>query len=161
MKKLTHNNFTITGLVITYIIIIIKILISYFLIEFSEIYGSLLILQESEYASFFTPEFLLVYITIHVIFLILVIAYHRHKIKSFVFIGILNTLFFSPLGGIFILIGGAMQTKETQKLETEPQIQNDFISIETKLKNLEKLFENGTITKDEYELKRKEIIDTL
>ncbi len=157
MKKQIHNSYTTAGLVITYVVIALKII-------FIILFASILFLGSLDMTDPLDLMFIkiwnttsIILVIIHLFFLGLTVAFHRNKIKSYIIIGVITLLLSSVIGGIFILIGGYLQNKDDPELNT----QNDFISIETKLKNLEKLFENGTITKDEYELKRKEIIDTL
>lgn len=145
MKNQKHNNYTTVGLIITYITVLLKFAILYFIlaIDYFEHYPIFFIFHES---------LVIPYMFISLVFLMFTVAFDAHKIKSFFAIGLINILFFSFLGGIFILLGGSI------KNTPQPAI-NNFNSLEKKLKYIEELYEKGILSKEEYDAKRKNIIE--
>lgn len=96
----------------------------------------------------FWPNFLIrgIWGNLAFIALIIVFLYHVNVIKNHVFPGIF-AFFINPIAGIFILVGNS---KKTEVVDSP---------LESKLHELETLYNNGLITKDEFETKRKRILD--
>lgn len=147
MQNQKHNNYTIAGLIITYMTIFLNFGVIYLLLTLG-FFNQFFIIVE-------IPIFLiliLIYIFFSLFFLIFAIAFHTNKIKSFIIIGIIDLFFFSSIGGILILIGGYIQSNKNDA-------KNSLNELEEKLKNLEELLEKGILSKEEYDAKRKNIIE--
>jgi surface polysaccharide O-acyltransferase-like enzyme len=76
------------------------------------------------------------------------------KTKDYFLVGVVSLIPSFLIGGLIILIGGKNSIRyyiiQKQKIETS--------DLEEKLKTLESLLERRVITKEEYDLKRKDII---
>jgi len=152
MTEQKYHGLTSAGIILTYISFGLEI---FFLAPLCFLIGTNFF---NQFLGLLTTELLIFIIIIitHIvffaIFMIFLILFHKRKIKSYILIGIMNLLFFNPLGGILILVGESISLNNKTK-------SNTFDNLEVKLKNLENLFEKNIITKDEYETKRKEIIN--
>jgi len=64
--------------------------------------------------------------------------------------------------GIYLVMGASIKSDEEQKMkESESNSNSEEHELKTKLKKLKSLFEDELITKGEYELKKKEILEQL
>jgi hypothetical protein len=73
--------------------------------------------------------------------------------KNYILVGLIS--FFPSLlfGGLFVLLDGKRSIKHSQL-----HAKRHLLGLEEKLKTLESLLERRVITKEEYDLKRKDII---
>ena len=88
-----------------------------------------------------------------VITLVLTILYHTNKITNYILIGIMGILI-SIIGGIFILVGQPKTMNDNKSTD-----EDDLSNLEYKLRQLDTLLTKGVLTKEEYDSKRKSIID--
>ncbi|MCF7924624.1 MAG: hypothetical protein K9L64_05960 [Candidatus Izimaplasma sp.] len=88
-----------------------------------------------------------------VVTLVLTILYHTNKITNYILIGILGILI-SVIGGIFILVDQPKTINNTKTVE-----EDDLSNLEYKLRQLDTLLTKGVLTKEEYNSKRKSIIN--
>ena len=139
MKK-KHTGLDLIGIIIAYVSFPIILIIR----------GTMgAIFPDQSLSNFqFIPNFLLrgIWGNLAFIALVIVFLYHINVIKNHVFPGIFS-FFINPIAGILILVGN---NKKTEVVEND---------LETKLHELESLYNNGLITKDEFETKRKRILD--
>jgi len=81
----------------------------------------------------------------------------RFKNSSYILLGLITLIPSLIIGGLFILIDGNRSIQSA--LVNSSNIQNNS-PLEIKLKEIENLFQRRIITKDEYDLKRKDIISS-
>ena len=144
MNKRNHNGLILTGIIITYIATYVKALCILLVVR------SGIHLQFE--GTFPYDTILTLYLILAPIILLLTVLYHVKVIKSYVLIGLLAFLTFSPIGGILILIGGDKKT-------AQQPTQLNANALQTNLKKLEDLLEKGVLTKEEYEARRKFLIE--
>lgn len=104
------------------------------------------------WSTYFTEWYVLLCL-LGIVTLIITILYHLNKITNYLIVGILG-IFVSLIGGIFILVA----MSENEKEETIEK--NDLTNLEYKLRQLDTLLTKGVLTKEEYDLKRKSIIES-
>ncbi|HBE98747.1 MAG TPA: hypothetical protein DDW18_01690 [Firmicutes bacterium] len=91
--------------------------------------------------------------------------YYINKNKKLIWVGVCNLIFVSLIGGILYLCWeGETETKDEKTTALSPKnpenVTNEMDVSEILLK-LNKLYEGGIISKEEYEEKRKKYIDLL
>jgi len=109
---------------------------------------------------YYTPEVLALGIAL-ILFsfmsLFFVLNFNRGTTKDYVLVGLISLLPSLFIGGLFILFDGKRSIKQFYSQSDKTQISQ---SLEYKLKEIENLFERRIITKEEYDLKRKDIISS-
>lgn len=85
---------------------------------------------------------------------VLAALYHANKIDNYVLVGIFGILV-SIIGGIFILAGQPNEQDREQKND----FHDDLTALEYKLRQLDTLLTKGVLSKEEYDAKRKTIIE--
>lgn len=134
-----HEGLDLAGIIVSYVLGAVSGLT--LLIE-----GIVLIVWE-EYIGF-----MLIFYSLFSFFVVLLtIFYHTNRIRNHILIGVLNVIS-NLIGGIFILVG---QPKKKQP----SQYRNTQTSIELKLRQLESLYNDDLITKEEYDRKREAILE--
>lgn len=137
MVQTEHKGIDFAGIIITYIMSSVIILV---LFESWIDWGYLL------------PNEVLA-LLLSITTLTLTILYHINKIQNYILVGIFGILV-SVIGGIFILIGQS-NVKKANPIESE----NNIGDLEYQLRKLDNIFEKGVLTKEEYDMKRKSIIE--
>jgi hypothetical protein len=87
--------------------------------------------------------------------LFLLNKFSRFKNLNYTLVGLMNFVPSLIIGGLFILIDGNRSIKTALPSSSSNGIN---FSLESKLKEIDNLFERRIITKEEYDLKRKDII---
>ena len=77
------------------------------------------------------------------------------KIKDYILVGFISLIPSLAIGGIFIIIDGKRSMKQFYAQSVRVQTHD---SLEYKLKEIENLRQRGIISKEEYDLKRSQII---
>ena len=86
----------------------------------------------------------------------MVSLYHANIVKNRIIVGIFATLI-SVLGGVFILVS---KTEPSNSIDNIPSNKNT-LSASDRLLQLKKLFDEGIITEEVYEMKKTEIVKEL
>lgn len=133
-----HKGLDLAGIIIVYVFSGLVVL------------GSLVLVIEALSFGFFYTEMFFIFL-FYLATLILTILYHVDRIKNYILVGIFG-IFVSLVGGIFILVGQNQGNSEST--------QKPVPSLEEKLRKIEILYEKAILTKEEYDFKRKQIIES-
>ena len=144
-----HSGLTLFGIYWTLFFSFIELILGLFFIIF---------IIPNQIDADFVPRVMLLIIGLTLIpFLSMLFSINLYlgKIKDYILVGFISLIPSLAIGGIFIIIDGKRSMKQFYAQSVRVQTHD---SLEYKLKEIENLRQRGIISKEEYDLKRSQII---
>lgn len=139
MKKIKHQGLELVGLILIYVTFPFVFFANEMIIS---LFKSMTMSTNYMYARWFIRG---ISGNLAIITLVIAILYHTNVIKNYLYPAIF-AFFVNPISAILIFIGHSQTSTSTP-------------SLELRLQELDKIYQDGLMTKDEYETKRAKIID--